>query len=92
MRQLVRESCDFLMALPMRGKIESLNAAVAGSIAIYLTLFEREKKKTRALRINSIKKSPQIRLKRNGINGIGNTVVPLWLGPRGRGDYSKYRS
>jgi len=46
MRQLVRESCDFLMSLPMRGKIESLNAAVAGSIAIYLTLFEREKKKS----------------------------------------------
>lgn len=45
MRQLVRDSCDFLLALPMRGKIESLNAAVAGSIAIYLTLLEREKKK-----------------------------------------------
>jgi 23S rRNA (guanosine2251-2'-O)-methyltransferase len=45
MRQLVRESCDYLMALPMRGHIESLNAAVAGSIAIYLVLFERQKKK-----------------------------------------------
>lgn len=48
MRQLVRESCDFLMALPMRGRIESLNAAVAGSIAIYLTVFEREKKKNKS--------------------------------------------
>jgi 23S rRNA (guanosine2251-2'-O)-methyltransferase len=45
MRQLVRESCDHLMALPMRGHIESLNAAVAGSIAIYLVLLERNKKK-----------------------------------------------
>jgi 23S rRNA (guanosine2251-2'-O)-methyltransferase len=45
MRQLVRDSCDYLMALPMKGKIESLNAAVAGSIAIYLALFEREKSK-----------------------------------------------
>lgn len=45
MRQLVRESCDHLMALPMRGHIESLNAAVAGSIAIYLALLERAKKK-----------------------------------------------
>ena len=45
MRQLVRDTCDFIAALPMRGNIESLNAAVAGSIAIYLTLFEREKKK-----------------------------------------------
>jgi len=46
MRQLVRENCDFIAALPMNGQIESLNAAVAGSIAIYLTLLEREKKKT----------------------------------------------
>lgn len=45
MRQLVRDSCDFLLALPMKGKIESLNAAVAGSIVIYLTLLEREKQK-----------------------------------------------
>lgn len=45
MRQLVRENCDFIAALPMNGQIESLNAAVAGSIAIYLTLLEREKKK-----------------------------------------------
>lgn len=36
MRSLVRSSCDFLMRLPMRGKIESLNAAVAGSVALYL--------------------------------------------------------
>lgn len=45
MRQLVRDSCDFLLALPMNGHIESLNAAVAGSIVIYLTLLEREKRK-----------------------------------------------
>jgi len=36
MRRLVRESCDVLLRLPMQGKIESLNAAVAGSIALYL--------------------------------------------------------
>jgi 23S rRNA (guanosine2251-2'-O)-methyltransferase len=36
MRALVRSNCDFLMRLPMRGQIESLNAAVAGSIALYL--------------------------------------------------------
>ncbi len=36
MRPLVRDSCDFLLRLPMRGKIESLNAAVAGSIVLYL--------------------------------------------------------
>ncbi|GAB4397142.1 MAG: 23S rRNA (guanosine(2251)-2'-O)-methyltransferase RlmB [Anaerolineales bacterium] len=36
MRSLVMQSCDFLMQLPMRGRIESLNAAVAGSVALYL--------------------------------------------------------
>ena len=35
MRELVRKSCDVLMRLPMRGKVESLNAAVAGSVALY---------------------------------------------------------
>lgn len=41
MRRLVRESCDVLMRLPMKGQIESLNAAVAGSVALYLTLEAR---------------------------------------------------
>lgn len=41
MRRLVRESCDVLMRLPMRGQIESLNAAVAGSVALYLALTAR---------------------------------------------------
>ncbi len=41
MRQLVRSSCDVLMRLPMRGKIASLNAAVAGSIALFLAYQKR---------------------------------------------------
>ncbi len=41
MRQLVRQSCDVLMALPMKGKVESLNAAVAGSIALYMIFQSR---------------------------------------------------
>jgi 23S rRNA (guanosine2251-2'-O)-methyltransferase len=35
MGRLVRETCDILVRLPMRGKISSLNVAVAGSIALY---------------------------------------------------------
>jgi len=35
MRRLVRETCDFLIKLPMRGRVDSLNAAVAGSICLY---------------------------------------------------------
>lgn len=34
-RPLVRRSCDMLIRLPMRGKIQSYNAAIAGSIALY---------------------------------------------------------
>lgn len=41
MRPLVRQSCDLLMKLPMVGKIESLNAAVAGSVALYLAYLSR---------------------------------------------------
>jgi 23S rRNA (guanosine2251-2'-O)-methyltransferase len=33
--RLIRERCDFLVRLPMVGQIASLNAAVAGSIALY---------------------------------------------------------
>jgi 23S rRNA (guanosine2251-2'-O)-methyltransferase len=47
MRPLTRASCDVLMRLPMRGRVDSFNAAVAGSIALYLAWqrrnFEAEK-------------------------------------------------
>jgi 23S rRNA (guanosine2251-2'-O)-methyltransferase len=41
--RLVREHCDVLIRLPMHGHINSLNAAVAGSIALYEALRQREK-------------------------------------------------
>ena len=41
--RLVREHCDLLVSLPMRGQINSLNAAVAGSIVLYEALRQREK-------------------------------------------------
>jgi 23S rRNA (guanosine2251-2'-O)-methyltransferase len=41
--RLVREHCDLLIRLPMYGHINSLNAAVAGSIALYEALRQREK-------------------------------------------------
>jgi 23S rRNA (guanosine2251-2'-O)-methyltransferase len=43
MRALVAKSCDVLMKLPMRGQIESLNAAVAGSVALYMAYMARNK-------------------------------------------------
>jgi 23S rRNA (guanosine2251-2'-O)-methyltransferase len=33
--RLVRETCDYLIALPMRGRVASLNAATAGAIVLY---------------------------------------------------------
>jgi 23S rRNA (guanosine2251-2'-O)-methyltransferase len=35
LRRLVREHCDLIIHLPMSGPTESLNAAIAGSIALY---------------------------------------------------------
>ncbi len=40
-RQLTRSKCDIILQLPMRGQIESLNAAVAGSVALYLAYLTR---------------------------------------------------
>jgi 23S rRNA (guanosine2251-2'-O)-methyltransferase len=41
MRALTRKSCDQIIKLGMSGRIESLNAAVAGSIALYLAYQKR---------------------------------------------------
>jgi 23S rRNA (guanosine2251-2'-O)-methyltransferase len=35
MRRLVRETCDLLLTLPMRGNVASLNVATVGSVALY---------------------------------------------------------
>ena len=41
LRQLTRKACDELAALPMSGQVESLNAATAGSVMIYLSYLKR---------------------------------------------------
>lgn len=43
LHELTRKKCDILLKLPMQGKIESLNAAVAGSVALYLAYLGRIK-------------------------------------------------
>ena len=43
--RLVREKCDFFVILPMLGQVASLNAAVAGSIALYEALRQRRVEK-----------------------------------------------
>lgn len=40
---LVKEQCDFVVRIPMVGKINSLNASVAGSILMYEAMKQRRK-------------------------------------------------
>ncbi|MCK6581658.1 MAG: 23S rRNA (guanosine(2251)-2'-O)-methyltransferase RlmB [Anaerolineales bacterium] len=42
LHELTRKKCDIVLKLPMRGRIESLNAAVAGSVALYLAYLNRK--------------------------------------------------
>lgn len=42
-RPLIRSKCDIVLKLPMRGQVESLNAAVAGSVALYLAYLTRNR-------------------------------------------------
>jgi len=42
LRRLVRERCDFLLELPMYGRVTSLNASVAGSVVLYEALRQRQ--------------------------------------------------
>ncbi len=41
MSRLVKENCDFLVKIPMKGKITSLNASVSAGIVIYEALKQR---------------------------------------------------
>ena len=42
LRRLVKERCDFLIELPMEGRVTSLNASVAGSIVLYEAWRQRQ--------------------------------------------------
>jgi 23S rRNA (guanosine2251-2'-O)-methyltransferase len=42
LRRLVRERCDDLLAIPMRGRVDSLNASVAAGILIYCIVTGRD--------------------------------------------------
>ena len=44
MSRLVRESCDFLVKIPMLGRIESLNASVAAGVLLYETVRQKQLK------------------------------------------------
>ena len=41
MGRLVKKNCDFLVKIPMKGKVTSLNASVSAGIIIYEVLKQR---------------------------------------------------
>ncbi len=41
MGRLVSECCDFLVSIPMRGKLNSLNASAAAAILLYEAVRQR---------------------------------------------------
>jgi 23S rRNA (guanosine2251-2'-O)-methyltransferase len=49
LRFLTRQKCDFLVKIPMYGKVESLNASVAGALIMYEVIRARELKKKKII-------------------------------------------
>ncbi len=41
-RSLVRQNCDMLVSIPQTGRIDSLNASVAGAVAMYEIYRQRQ--------------------------------------------------
>jgi 23S rRNA (guanosine2251-2'-O)-methyltransferase len=44
LRRLVRERCDWLVSIPMRGHVESLNVSVATGVVLFEAVRQRERK------------------------------------------------
>lgn len=42
LRQVIRKRCDFLVSLPMSGKVSSLNLSVAAGVLLYHIMFSRQ--------------------------------------------------
>jgi len=48
-RRLVKENCDFLVNIPMYGKLESLNASVSGALLMFEAARVRHEKRDRSV-------------------------------------------
>ena len=40
--RLVKEKCDYMISVPLKGKVSSLNASNAVAVAVYAALRQRE--------------------------------------------------
>jgi 23S rRNA (guanosine2251-2'-O)-methyltransferase len=49
LRRLVRERCDWTVAIPMRGRVGSLNVSVATGIALFEAVRQRDVAAARSL-------------------------------------------
>ncbi len=49
-RRLVKEHCDFLVRIPLHGKIQSLNASVAGALVMFEAVSQRIKNEKSGIR------------------------------------------
>ncbi len=43
LRRLVRERCDWLVSIPMRGQVDSLNVSVAAGVVLFEAVRQRAK-------------------------------------------------
>jgi 23S rRNA (guanosine2251-2'-O)-methyltransferase len=50
LHELVRKKCDFLISIPMLGKVPSLNVSVAAGVMLYEIVRQRQKKETADLK------------------------------------------
>jgi 23S rRNA (guanosine2251-2'-O)-methyltransferase len=54
LRRLVRERCDVLVSIPLRGQIESLNVSVAAGIVLYEAVRQRTARRREAYREDEV--------------------------------------
>ena len=58
LRRLVREHCDVLVSIPLRGRIESLNVSVAAGIVLYEAVRQRTARRKEAYDEESVNREP----------------------------------
>jgi 23S rRNA (guanosine2251-2'-O)-methyltransferase len=47
LRRLVRERCDWVVSIPMRGQVESLNVSVAAGVTLFEVLRQRRARESK---------------------------------------------